>query len=291
MSETSSPIKLIAIDIDGTLLNPQGEISPQTQLAIREAQEAGIIITLATARRYTNTFPFADILGISVPLVVYDGALIIQHPERRVLATNALPTSVARQAISLMIEHAIQPVVHYIVTGQEEVWTGLASFDNPEVLPYFAQAPTIRRMDYATLTSPETDPLRVVAFAGSDALSTLTPHIAALDCAWNIIQQGNYGCPELDVKNKACSKASGVAALAHSLRIPLAQVMAIGDNVNDREMLQSVGWGVAMGQAPDRIKALANATTLSNSQDGVAHAIRRYALRRSANATSNSLNR
>ncbi len=291
MIDTHPSVKLIAIDIDGTLLNPQGGISTQTRLAIREAQQAGIVITLATARRYSNTFPFANELDISVPLIVYDGALIIQHPARRILATNPLSLAVARQAIAIMVANAIQPVVHHIIAGQEEVWTGPQQFDNPEILTYLSLAPAIRRMDYTALTAGEADPLRVVAFTNNSAISMIEPHIAALASSWNHIEQGNYGCAELDVKNKTCSKASGVAALAHSLRIPLTQVMAIGDNVNDREMLQTVGWGVAMGQAPDAIKAIANAVTLSNSEDGVAHAIRRYALRRSASTASNSLKR
>jgi 5-amino-6-(5-phospho-D-ribitylamino)uracil phosphatase len=291
MIDAHPSIRLIAIDIDGTLLNPQGEISIQTRLAIREAQQAGIIITLATARRYNNTLPFANELDISVPLILYDGALIIQHPAHRVLATNLLPIAVARQAVAIMIEQNIQPIVQHIIAGQEEVWTGPQELDNPEVLSYLSRAFTIKRMDYAQLTANETDPLRVVAFTNDETASTIAPHIAALDCAWNRIKKGSYGSAELDVRNKTCSKASGVAALAHSLHIPMTEVMAIGDNVNDREMLQSVGWGVAMGQAPETIKAIADAVTTSNSEDGVAHAIRRYALPRSDNAASKSLKR
>ena len=89
---------------------------------------------------------------------------------------------------------------------------------------------------------------------------------------------GSYNCAELAIMHPGCSKASGVAALAALYDIPLAQVMAIGDNTNDIAMLQTVGWGVAMGQASAVVKAAARAITASNQEDGVALAIEQYAL-------------
>lgn len=75
-----------------------------------------------------------------------------------------------------------------------------------------------------------------------------------------------------------CSKASGLTTLALQVNIPLPQVMALGDNNNDIEMLEAVGWGVAMGQASDAVKSIADAITSSNAEDGVALAIERYVL-------------
>jgi hypothetical protein len=112
-----------------------------------------------------------------------------------------------------------------------------------------------------------------------------------LPCAWNSLTQGNYECAEISIMNQTCSKATGVARLAQHLGIELTQVMAIGDNTNDIEMLQEVGWGVAMGQASERVKASARAITASNTEDGVAVAIERYALRFSSKSSSNSLKR
>lgn len=93
--------------------------------------------------------------------------------------------------------------------------------------------------------------------------------------------------------DKKCSKASSVATLAQHLNIPLSEAMAIGDNINDLEMLQEVGWGVAMGQASAIIKEAAHAVTASNAEDGVALAIERYILYSNCDtyAASNSHNR
>jgi hydroxymethylpyrimidine pyrophosphatase-like HAD family hydrolase len=79
--------------------------------------------------------------------------------------------------------------------------------------------------------------------------------------------------------NKSCSKATGLRALAQRLDISMDQVMAIGDGINDREMIEAAGWGVAMEHAPNAVKAVADAVTGNNSEDGAAQAIEHYALR------------
>ena len=106
-----------------------------------------------------------------------------------------------------------------------------------------------------------------------------------------MLKRGIYGSAELAIMDYGCSKASGVAALANTLHISLSEVMAIGDNNNDIAMLQSVGWGVAMGQAPEQVKSAAQVVTASNWEDGVAQAIARYALSSARLASSNSFNR
>jgi Cof subfamily protein (haloacid dehalogenase superfamily) len=284
-------IKLLAIDIDGTLLTPEKSISEKTRIAIHRAQAEGIIVTLATARRYGNTKQYADELGISIPLILCDGGLIIDHPDGTVLDTNLLPTEIARQAAEIMVSKRVQPVVQHIIGGVEETWTGPIEFDNPGLEGYSRLIPHLRRMPYTTLWKGQPDPLRVVAFASKEAIESIMAEIPRLPCWWNTIEEGNYGTAEVSVMNQTCSKANGVARLAKSLSIDLSQVMAIGDNTNDIEMLRAVGWGVAMGQATDHVKACAQAVTTSNREDGVAVAIERYALRSASKAASNSLNR
>jgi Cof subfamily protein (haloacid dehalogenase superfamily) len=293
MKVAPQQVKLLVIDIDGTLLDPQRQITSRTRAAIQAAQAAGVIVTLATGRGHRNTFPVADELGMAIPLITYDGALILQHPDRTIIHTHFLAATIAQQAAEILIEHRIQPVIHRMNGAGEEIWTGHAEFDNPELAIYFATFPIARRMDHATLCTNQPDPLRVVAFASEETLSHLAPSVDRLECAWYILERGNYGCSEISIMNKTCSKASSVAMLAQHLNIPLSEVMAIGDNINDLEMLQEVGWGVAMGQASDTIKEAAHAITASNAEEGVALAIERYILSRNCDtyACSNSRNR
>lgn len=276
-------IKLIAIDIDGTLLNPHKQIAPRTFAAVRAAQEVGMIVTLATARRYANTRQIADGLGMTIPLILCDGALIIEHPQNRVLSTRFLRADIAEQAANIMVRHHVQPIVQHICGNIEETWTGQAEFDNAALAPYLMAFPgNLRRMRLDMLCVGQPDPLRVVAFATETEIYGMLGEISALSCAWDTVRRGNYGCAELAVMHPDCSKAAGVRALAKRLHIDLAQVMAIGDSTNDLEMLRTVGWGVAMGQAPDAVKASARAITACNAEDGVALAIERYALQKTA---------
>ncbi|MBV9688988.1 MAG: HAD family phosphatase [Ktedonobacteraceae bacterium] len=294
MKVTSPDIKLLAIDIDGTLLTPDRRITPRTRAMVQAAQQAGIVVTLATGRRYCNSAPMAAELALTIPLIICDGATIIQHPDGNVLHTHLLNADVAQQAVEMMIRHMIQPVVHYIeANGTEETWTGPLEQDNEWITPYFAAFPeNIRRLPHNELCSGQSALLRVVALASENIIyNGLAQEVAALHCAWNMIPLGNYGSAELAVMHMGCSKANGVRALAQRLNIPLENVMAIGDNNNDIEMLQEVGWGVAMGHANTAVKAAAKVITSSNTEDGVALAIERYVLRRAASADSNSLKR
>ncbi|HLI70976.1 MAG TPA: Cof-type HAD-IIB family hydrolase [Ktedonobacteraceae bacterium] len=279
MEKPVKDIRLIAIDIDGTLLTPDGQITPRTRMAIEAAQRAGIIVTLATARRYFSTGAIATELGLELPLIVYDGALIVNHPARTVLYSRALAAGVAQQVVDVFRQFAVQPVVQPCDCMQEEVWTGPAEYDHLELATYITLAKgRLRRLPYAQLCAGQADPLRVVAFASEECIQRLLPAVSALACSLHSISLGSYGCAELAVMHPACSKASGVAALASYYNIPLEQVMAIGDNTNDREMLRSAGWSVAMGQASEEVKAAAKAVTGTNLEDGVAQAIERYAL-------------
>ena len=290
MTTSPTAIKLLAIDIDGTLLNPQKQVTLRTQAAIQAARAAGIEVTLATARRYRNTAPIAAELAIDMPLVLCDGALIMRGES--VLATQQLDAVVAQEVVARMVRHGIQPAIHHIIDNVEETWTGPEAYDNAWVAMYFSIFPeSLRRLDYAHCCIGHPDPLRVVAFAPEEVIHALIPEIAELLCSWNFTRRGSYGTAELAVMNPLCSKASGVKWLARHFGIEMAQVMAIGDNNNDLEMLSAVGWSVAMGHAPEAIKAVANAVTTSNAEDGVALAIERYALRPDLQAASNSLKR
>jgi len=290
--DTPANIKIIVIDIDGTLLTPDGSITARSLEVVQAAQQAKIAVTLATARRYYNTAMIANELGLKTPLIVYDGAIIIQHPHKAILHKHLLSARVGQQAVDMLIRHKIQPVVHPFKDTQEEIWTGPSALDNAWVDTYFASAPTqVHRMPFETLCIGNPDPIRVVAFASGEVIYTLLPEIAALECSWTIIRRGNYGSAELAIMNPSCSKASGIVELARYLSVSLEQIMAIGDNNNDIEMLRTVGWGVAMGQASEAVKSAARAVTASNREDGVAQAIQHYALRKATTADSNSLKR
>lgn len=285
-------IKMIVIDIDGTLLDPEGKITERTRAAVQAAQQAGMVVTLATARRYCNTVQVARELGLECSLIVSDGAMIAGYPRAAVLDTHPMHSQAAQRAVELFVQNGLQPVVHPDTGLREEIWTGPTDKDNLWLEAYFSvYSEQVHRMPYETLCAGHADPLRVVTFDTEEAIAAVIPEVAALDCSWNTIKRGTYGCAEITVMDPHCSKASGVITLARQLDIPLQEIMALGDNNNDIPMLQAVGWGVAMGQAPDAVKAVAQAVTASNAEDGAAQAIETYALRWAATNDSNSRRR
>ncbi|HLL77996.1 MAG TPA: Cof-type HAD-IIB family hydrolase [Ktedonobacteraceae bacterium] len=272
-------IRMLVIDIDGTLLNPKGKITERTLAAVRAARSRGVIVALATARRYGNTRDIARELGFDLPLVLYDGAMLVQYPQQSIISTQSVPAAIAQQAVDILVRHGIQPVVHPNTGLDEQIWTGPAEFDNVWIEAYFATFPELmHRLPYDQLCAGKPDPLRVVAFASEEAVAGIMPEIAALNCSWNSIRRGSYNTAELVVMRRGCSKASGVEELARHFAVSLAEVMTIGDNTNDIPMLQAAGWSVAMGHAPERVRASAKALTASNREDGAALAIERYVL-------------
>jgi Cof subfamily protein (haloacid dehalogenase superfamily) len=285
-------IKMIVIDIDGTLLDPEGKVTERTRAAVQAARQAGIVVTLATARRYCNTVQIARELGLECSLIVSDGAMIAGYPRAVVLDTHPMHSQAAQQAVELFVRHNLQPVVHPNTGLREEIWTGPVDKDNLWLETYFSvYSEQVHRMPYEMLCAGHADPLRVVTFDTEEAIEAVIPEVVTLDCSWNTIKRGTYGCAEITVMDPYCSKASGVMTLARQLDIPLQEILAIGDNNNDIPMLQAVGWGVAMGQAPTAVKAAAQAVTASNAEDGAAQAIETYALRWAATSDSNSRRR
>ncbi|MBX5449539.1 Cof-type HAD-IIB family hydrolase [Thermogemmatispora sp.] len=293
MPPAQAACKLLVIDIDGTLLTPGGEITEGTRAAIAEAQAAGVTVTLATARRYGNTASIARELALRAPLILYDGALIVEHPGGRILYSNPLPTQVVQQSIALFLAEGLQPVIQPLTNPlHEEVWIGPAELDSSWQQIYFTvHAAELRRLPRERLLTLDKPVLRLVALEAPERLRLLVPAVAALDCSWLLLERGNYQCGELSLLRAGCSKATAVAALAELLHIPLTEVMAIGDNENDIAMLSLVGFGIAMGQASAAVKQAARAITTSNSEDGVAYAIEHYLLRAARTSDSNSRRR
>src|SRR5690242_13440673 len=98
-SATHPPYRLLMLDIDGTLLNEQGEITPRTRRAVQAAGAAGVLVTLATARRYLSAALFAAELALNAPLATYDGALIREYPSGEIWHADTLPASLGQAAV------------------------------------------------------------------------------------------------------------------------------------------------------------------------------------------------
>lgn len=272
-------IRLLALDIDGTILLPDGSLSQRVKRAIGEAQARGIVVALATARRWNGAQALAQELGLTGALILYDGALICDALSGVASLRRTLDPAQAQVAAQMMGVHELQVIAQYRDAQGERL---LVSADPPHpqwtrsYLERFAQQTTYFALDDLAALAPQM--LRLCAFGQFDPLRVAFDALGESPLGRQIMPMGSYNEAELTVFAPEASKGEGIRWLAQRLDIPLAQTMAMGDGVNDISMLQAAGLGVAMGNAAPEVRLAADAVTADNAEDGAALAIERYAL-------------
>lgn len=271
--------RLVALDLDGTSLTSDGQITRRLSRAVREAQARGVIVTLATARRWIGATPYAEQLGVEGALILYDGAMARAYPGGGVEMARPLDPSVTQRAAESLAARGLEVVAQVGGPDGERLVVGETAADSPWIDAYLARFPQqVTRVALADLASAAAETLRLVSFGPEELLRASLDALDGLEAGWQVLPQGSYDIGELTVFAREVSKGAGLRWLAASLGISMAQTMAIGDHVNDLSMLRAAGLGVAMGNADPEIQAAANAVTASNDEDGAALAIERYIL-------------
>ena len=271
--------RLIALDIDGTILTSDGALSQRVMRAVREARERGVVVALATARRWTGAAIFARELGLDGTQIIYDGAMARSCPDGAVELVHALEASFVQRAAETLAAYELQVVTqHSDVQGERLV----ASDDPPH--PKWMRAYLENFRDQVVYVPLEQvagyvpDAVRVVSFGPEPRLQAALESLDDVALGRQIMPLGSYGIAELTVFSPSASKGSGLRWLAQRLGIPMEQTLAIGDGVNDVSMLREAGLGIAMGNAAPEVQAAARALTATNDEDGAALAIERYVL-------------
>jgi Cof subfamily protein (haloacid dehalogenase superfamily) len=266
--------RLIALDIDGTLLNPQGVVSPRMSAAIAAAHEAGLLVTLATGRRYVTTSHLIEQLELRLPVIVQTGALIVTADGGDLLYENPMPTGAAREALRILLDQGLQPIVYENKVRSQFLYTGLAEYDSRGAHQYFEGNPTlVRRLPYDALLGSEGvegSPLELAVIDALEPLQRVVPLLTMARCRTIMSYSGNLDSYFMEIFSVDCSKGHALRHVAELLDVPMEDTVAIGDNYNDVEMLQMAGLGVAMGNAEPAVKDQAHTVTLSNDEDGAA---------------------
>lgn len=265
-------IKLIAIDMDGTLLNPQHEVTPGVKKAIKAARDKGVTIVLATGRPFVGVQQYLmelDLLQEGQYCITNNGALVQQAATGDCVAEVTLTFDDFLYFEKLARELGI----HFQALTKSQLFTpnkDISAYTVNEAfltgIPLHYRA--VEEMD-PSLTFPKVmmiDPPHVL-----DAAIARLPQ-AAHDRA-TIMKSSPY---YLEILNKQVNKGAGVKALAEQLGLSPDEVMAIGDQENDLAMLEFAGTGVAMGNGIESVKAAAQYVTKSNREDGVAYAIEKF---------------
>jgi len=275
-------VKLIALDIDGTLVRPDLTISPRVRAAVQAAQERGIVVTLATGRGTVPTDQFAADLGLTAPLVCMQGAQIYDFRERVVLHETFLPEGVKEWVVALAAERGwdlyFESREYVYHESREYVYhtNGFDSADPVKEVYRLSNRLSLESFDHDMLEHPHKFLVALRDPAEAEGvIRDLRAAIAVAGFAVDVVASAAYLVEGLA---EGINKSVGLAWLASQLGIDPADVLTIGDNDNDVEMLSWAGAGVAMGNASARARAVATWIAPTVHEDGAAVAIERFAL-------------
>jgi hydroxymethylpyrimidine pyrophosphatase-like HAD family hydrolase len=274
-------VRLVALDIDGTLLRSDRTISARTRSAIEEARGDGVRVVLVTGRRHPSARRVALDLGGPVPLVLHNGALVVE--EGRVLRCRPLSREAARLAILTGRAARAEPVLHCGVGGEGWLLVDAAARPSGLVGHYLERSRDEVRVvpDLLGALSAE-DPIQVMfggAQGGMAALLSLLAEALGGDARIERTVYPASGLALLDVLHPAVGKAEALDFLRGRWGIAASETLAIGDNWNDREMVESAGLGFLMANADPALRALGLPVLPANDDDGVAWAIEEHVLR------------
>jgi Cof subfamily protein (haloacid dehalogenase superfamily) len=285
-------ISLLALDLDGTLLDSRGRISERNRIAIDNAREQGVRVALVTGRRFRDSRPVALELGLDVPLISHNGALTKHAATLQTVSVLPLPLAAAREALRVGRKAGADALL-----SDDHEGLGVLVYDhirdeNSPAHKYIAWAQRIHGdegknavQQVASLEEYlDHDPVHLAFSGGCEEMDQLEEILKSELGSSAKLLTTKY--PEqdftlLDIVNPAASKGAGVAAVAAELGVDREEIMAIGDNYNDLEMLLFAGVGVVMANAPLSLREIAGLhPTTSNGEDGVALAIEKFILTR-----------
>jgi Cof subfamily protein (haloacid dehalogenase superfamily) len=271
-----SEIKLLVLDIDGTIAGESNEISQTVKQAIQAAQQQGVQVAIATGRMYRSALRFHQEIGSTLPLLAYQGAWI-QDPTTQQLHRH---WPVSKQIAVQLLDYFEQPQLRSLLSVHFYINDQLYVRELTLETKIYSQRSGIEAIPVGDLRQALTDePTKVLA---------LSNDILIIDQLLGSLRR-QYTPAELyltksvatffEATNPLVNKGTGVRYLAEELLgLQAANVMSVGDNFNDLEMLEYAGIGVAMGNAPADVKAIAQWIAPSVEQDGAAAAIEEFVL-------------
>ena len=286
------PIRLLALDLDGTLLDSRGHVPEENRRAIRLARERGVSIALVTGRRFRDARPLALELGLDVPVISHNGALTKHARTLETVSALLLPLEAARALVTLGRERGVDPMVSADHEGMGLLLYDRVSEGNHALASYIAWS----RRIVGDEADAEAAVKRVASLA--DYLDHPPVHITFSGTCRAMAEFGELIHTELgegvrlmntiypqqdftllDVINPAASKGAGLEAVARELGLTRDEVMAVGDNHNDLAMLAYAGVGVLMGNAAPALRDAGDFyLTRTNDEAGVAAAIEQFIL-------------
>jgi Cof subfamily protein (haloacid dehalogenase superfamily) len=286
-------IRLLALDLDGTLLNSRGQISSRNRVAIESARESGVRVAVVTGRRFRDSRPIALELGLDVPVIAHNGALTKHARTLETVIVMPLPFEAAHNALRIGREAGADALVSDDHQGLGVLVYDHLSGDNAPVQEYVRWARQVHGDEDGSNAVREVvsledyldhEPIHLAFSGGCTKMKQLEDILhrelgASVKIFCTTYPEKDFTL--LDIVHPAASKGAGVAAAAKELGVAREEIMAMGDNYNDLEMLLFAGTGVVMANSALPLQEIEGLhMTASNDEDGVACAIEKFILRR-----------
>jgi len=272
-------IRLIGIDVDGTLLDTRGQLPQQNIDAIHDAVAAGIHVALVTGRSYPFARPIANPLPSSLTLIVSNGA-VERGMNGATFARRLLDRGVARSVLdsTRSFRHAAALVFDRDVDRQVIFET--MDWEHPGRRAYWSRNQSLIAQSVPLEDALVEDPIQVMFNGGVEAMRSLVESLRgeARECAVSLTEYVHRDFSLIDVTAPSATKGRALAWRAQQLGVARDEVMAVGDNFNDLEMLEFAGVPVVMANAVSGLKERGWAVTGDNDHAGLADAIRTLAL-------------
>jgi HAD superfamily hydrolase (TIGR01484 family) len=240
--------KLIALDMDGTFLQEDKRISAENRAAVQAANAAGVTVMFATGRGIQNVVGYVEELQLKAPIVTVNGSEVWAAPG--VLHSRSL------------LDVAILKDMHALALEYD---TWYWAYSVQQIYNRDKWAETIDDQEWLKFG---------YYYEDVELLKAIRNKLEA----WNTLEITNSHPMNIELNPKGINKASGIRQVCGLLGIDMSQVIAMGDSLNDESMIREAGLGVAMGNAQDEIKQLADVVTATNEEHGVARIIEQYVL-------------
>jgi Cof subfamily protein (haloacid dehalogenase superfamily) len=263
-------IRLLAIDLDGTLVNHQLEMNPRDVAAVKAANAAGVTVVLATGRMFKSSIRYAEPLGLKGPIINYQGAVVREIASGEVWYRCELAVPIQQRVLALA-EPRDWHVNAYV---DEVVYTARARpeadlYARVALVPYEVVGPL------SEWVHAEATKMVLVSLDPNDVPARMTELAKWMGDVARVTRSLDWF---VEVVDPRVSKSSALAMVAHRLGIDRSEVCAIGDNLNDEDMVSWAGFGVAMGNAPQALKSVAKYVTAPIAEAGVAQVIERFVI-------------
>jgi 5-amino-6-(5-phospho-D-ribitylamino)uracil phosphatase len=284
-------IKLLALDLDGTLLDSRGKIPSANLEAIRRAEERGVLVTIATGRRFRDARPVGLELQLNAPLITHNGALLKYAQTLETVAASLLANETVREILRVGREFGADALVSADPHGKGALLYDTVSEDNIPLQKYIVWSrhlhgdeaeEAVHHVERIEDVLDETETVHV-SFSGRCAPMAELEMILSSELNENATvlttRYPHLDFTLIDILPPDASKGIGLEKLARIENLAPENVMVCGDNFNDLQMLEFAGTPVVMGNAaPELLENENFHQTLSNDENGVARAIERFIL-------------